>query len=142
MTNFNITGIVDWEWAHTAPKSTAFKSPLALLPVGLFHSGDNTVGDEELDFAGFFDDKGRRDFGEIVRNGRLLHRLEFCCGYDFLDWDSYPGIFMGLVRGLSIDGKSDGLEWETWRAEALKRYSGDHQLQSLLRFQDRSRPPQ
>ena len=69
----------------------------------------------------FFEDKGRRDLGEIVRNGRLLHQLEFCCGFDLFDWDSYPGILMGLVRALGNDGKSNDLDWETWRAEALER---------------------
>lgn len=133
--DFNITGIVDWEWAHTAPKSMAFKSPLALLPVGLFYDGDNSVGGDEFDFAAFFEDKGRRDLGDIVRNGRLLHQLEFCCGYDLFDWNSYPGIFMGLVRALSNDGKSNGLGWETWRAEALERYRSDHRLQSIFRLQ-------
>lgn len=27
---FNITGIIDWEWASTAPKALAFSSPFCL----------------------------------------------------------------------------------------------------------------
>lgn len=31
--DFNITGIIDREWAHTAPPTHAFNSPIGLLPV-------------------------------------------------------------------------------------------------------------
>jgi hypothetical protein len=34
---FNITGIIDWEWAHTASPAYAFNSPIGFLPVADFY---------------------------------------------------------------------------------------------------------
>ncbi|KAJ5572332.1 hypothetical protein N7535_005992 [Penicillium sp. DV-2018c] len=48
---FRITGIIDWEWAHTGPKSAVFNSPIVLLPLAQFYGGDNCLGDEELAFS-------------------------------------------------------------------------------------------
>ena len=64
-----------------------------------------------------------------MREGRILHRLEFCCGYDLADWEGFLGIFQGLRMALGIDGD---LEWEVWRDKALAKYKGDDQLKELV----------
>lgn len=83
--DYNIIKILDWGWAHTDPKSRAFISPLMLLLVKDFYDGANDTGDDELIFARILEEKGHRDLAEIVRNGCILHRFEFCGGYDFGD---------------------------------------------------------
>ncbi|CAG8948329.1 unnamed protein product [Penicillium salamii] len=128
---FRITGIIDWEWAHTGPKFSVFNSPIVLLPLAEFYNGNNGLGDEEMTFSHLLEKKGHTDLGDIVRKGRLLHRLQFCCGYDLPDWDGYKDIFMGLVRALHKDGNSNNLDYETWKAEAIQRYSADRRLKKL-----------
>ena len=128
---FRITGIIDWEWAHTGPKFSVFNSPIVLLPLAEFYSGNNCLGDEEMTFSHLLEEKGHPDLGDIVRKGRLLHRLQFCCGYDLPDWDGYKDIFMGLVRALHKDGNSNNLDYETWKADAIQRYSADPRLEKL-----------
>ncbi|KAJ5145723.1 uncharacterized protein N7515_000287 [Penicillium bovifimosum] len=130
--DFRITGIIDWEWAHTGPKSATFNSPIVLLPLDRFYGGHNGLGEDELAFSNLLEQKGCPDLGEIVRKGRLLHRLQFCCGYELPDWNGYKDIFMGLVRAVR-DG-NDSLDYETWRAEAMERYRADHRLQDLLQM--------
>lgn len=44
---FNITGIIDWEWAHTAPPAYAFNSPIGLLPVGQFYDDAVDLGEDD-----------------------------------------------------------------------------------------------
>ncbi|KAJ5319114.1 uncharacterized protein N7506_011818 [Penicillium brevicompactum] len=127
--DFNITGIIDWEWAQIDSKSAAFNSPIVLLPVADFYEGADYIGGDELYFAECLEEKGHSDLGEIVRNGRLLHRIQFCCGYDLDDWDGFIGLFFGLLKILGIEGDS---QWETWRAGALEGYRDDDQLQQLL----------
>ncbi|CAI7572132.1 unnamed protein product [Penicillium bialowiezense] len=127
--DFNITGIIDWEWAQTDSKSAAFNSPILLLPVGDFYRGADCIGKDEVYFAECLEEKGHPDLGEIVRNGRLLHRIQFCCGYDLDDWDGFTGLFFGLLKMLGIEGDS---KWETWKATALERYREDHQLKQIL----------
>lgn len=72
----------------------------------------NDLGEDELAFAQSLEDKRHLDLAEIVRNGRMLHWFEFCCGYDLGDWEGFLGPFQGLRRALDVDGD---LEWEVWR---------------------------
>lgn len=127
--DYNITGIIDWEWAYTESKSEAFKSPIMLLPANDFYNGDNSIGEEESTFANILENKGNKGLAEIVRNGRVLHRFQFCCGYDFADWDGFLGLFQGLRKALNKDAD---LGWEDWKRSALQEYSGDVRLKTLL----------
>ncbi|KAF3482195.1 uncharacterized protein GIQ15_04954 [Arthroderma uncinatum] len=129
--DYNVTAIIDWEWAYTAPKSIAFNSPMAFFPVGDFYDGVTTSGEEELLFAQVLEAKGRPELANIVRSGRIQHHFAFCCGYDFItDWDGFLGLFKGLRRAL---GGTDGeLDWDDWRKMALDRYSDDENLKALI----------
>lgn len=132
---FRITGIVDWEWAHTGPKFSVFNSPIVLLPLAKFYNGNNCLGDEEMTFSHLLERKGHTDLGDMVRKGRLLHRLQFCCGYDLPDWDGCKDVFLGLVRALHKDGNLNNLDYETWKAEAIQRYSADRRLKKLANLE-------
>ncbi|KAE8153349.1 hypothetical protein BDV25DRAFT_149605 [Aspergillus avenaceus] len=125
----NITGIIDWEWAYTESKSAAFRTPIMLLPVGEFYDGSNHTGEDELTFAAILEGKGHPELAAIVRNGRIFHFFEFCCGYDFADWEGFLGLFKGLREALGTDM---GLDWEAWRQMALERYANDERLKRLL----------
>lgn len=131
--DFNITGIIDWEWAHTAPPTHAFNSPIGFLPVADFYAGANSLGDDEITFAGLLEEKGRRDLAEFVWNGRLQHRFAFCCGYDLADWDGFLGLFQGLRDAVKVD---NGVRWDDWKTAALHRYREDTGLLLLLSRHD------
>lgn len=81
-------------------------------------------------FAQFLGEKGRRDLAETVRNGRILHRFEFCWGSDFGDWRGFLGLFQDSSKVVEVDGD---LEWETWREKELGKYKDDDQLKELMR---------
>lgn len=49
--DYNIIGIVDWEWAHTGSKSAASNSPVLLLSVADFYDGMNHLSEDKLVFA-------------------------------------------------------------------------------------------
>ncbi|KAK2879956.1 hypothetical protein FQN49_000715 [Arthroderma sp. PD_2] len=129
--DYNITAIIDWEWAYTAPKSVAFNSPMAIFPVGDFYDGLTTPGEEEVLFAQLLEAKGSPELADIVREGRVQHHFEFCHGYDIVaDWDGFLGLFRGLRRAI---GSGDGeLDWGDWREKALVRYSEDENLKALI----------
>lgn len=128
--DYQITGIIDWEWAHTAPAALAFNSPIGFLPVGDFYDGKNDIGQDEEFFAQCFEVKGADELAQHVRRGRLQHRFAFCCGYDLVDWDGFQGLFAGLRKAVGIDAD---LDWEEWKQTALERYKHDDGLQTLLR---------
>jgi len=127
--DFNITGIIDWEWAHTASPAHAFNSPIGLLPVADFYNGANSLGNDEIVFARLLEEKAHQDLAGFVWNGRLQHRFAFCCGYDLTDWTGFLGLFRGLRDAVKVD---EGLDWDDWKTAALHRYKEDVGLQLLL----------
>ncbi|KAF1952116.1 hypothetical protein CC80DRAFT_538341 [Byssothecium circinans] len=128
--DYNITAIIDWEWAYTALEAIAFNSPIGMIPVNDFYNGVNTLGEEEEFLAERFENMGERSLARTVREGQLQHRFEFCCGYDMTaDWQGFLGLFKGLREAVGVD---QGLEWEEWKEVALERYKGDEGLERLL----------
>ena len=67
--DFNITGIIDWEFASVEPKALAFSSPYMLWPVGNFYTGSNHLSPEGMELAGMFERRGRHDLTYLDRNG-------------------------------------------------------------------------
>ncbi|KAJ3474620.1 hypothetical protein NLG97_g9761 [Lecanicillium saksenae] len=127
--NFNITGVIDWEWAHTAAPADAFNSPIGLLPVADFYVGKGVVGEDEAVFAQILEAKGYGSLARHVLGGRLQHLFTFCCGFHLSDWDGFLGLFQGLRDASGVDA---GTGWEEWKEAALNRYKDDGGLQELL----------
>ncbi|KAK5998446.1 hypothetical protein PT974_00825 [Cladobotryum mycophilum] len=128
----NVTGIIDWEWAFITSPAIAFNSPMGFFDVGDFYVGENKLGEHEAAFAEVLRKKGRQDLADYVLNGKLQHRFNFLCGYDFnLDWDGFKGIFKGLRK--LVDEEDGPVEWEEWKRKALEEYSDDVGLKKLLR---------
>ncbi|KJZ71636.1 hypothetical protein HIM_08948 [Hirsutella minnesotensis 3608] len=128
--HFNITGIIDWEWAHTAPPQHAFNSPVCLLPVAEFYNGNNNLGGDEIKFSRLLEEKGHSDLARFVQDGRVQHRFAFCCGYNLMDWDGFLGLFRGLRDAVGVD---NNLDWDDWKAVAIQRYKSDLGLLQLLK---------
>ncbi|KAI4154514.1 MAG: hypothetical protein LQ340_001651 [Diploschistes diacapsis] len=127
--DFNVTGIIDWEWAFTAPEALAFSTPIAFIPFDDFYNGKNNLHDDEVEFARILEQKGQPKLAEHVRNGRIYQRLHVCCGNELEDWRDFLGCFKGLRDLVDIDA---GLEWEEWKMVALARYKGDQGLKTLI----------
>jgi hypothetical protein len=132
---FNITGIIDWEWAHTVPGAMAFSSPSWLWDVGKFFDGSNKLGTREIAFAellgtlGFDLESGYLE--NCVRDGRGMQQFSFLLGYGFCDEDfvAFTTMFGALRKIFNTDAD---LAWDDWRRAALKRYAQDSRLQALV----------
>jgi hypothetical protein len=126
----NITGLIDWDWAFTAPKALAFISPMLLLPTSDFFNGDTNIGKDEEDFAECLEEKGANDIAKAVREGRLHHQFAFLCTLDFcLPFEDLVGLFKGLRLSMKVDHEYD---WEEWMQLSLKRYRDDDKLKDVL----------
>lgn len=128
--DLNIVGILDWEWAQTTSKAEAFSSPLFLLDVGAYYDGENKLSTDEELFASILEEKGLDELASYIRAGRVEHRMMSCVGGDGGDPDSLPLMFAGLRSALRPG--DNGLEWKTWKEEALAKYKNDSGLKSLL----------
>lgn len=126
----NITGLIDWEWAFTAPASLAFNSPMLLLPTCEFFNGTTEIGKDEESFAKCLEAKGASDVAKCVREGRVHHQIAFLCTLDLcIPFEDLIGLFNALRKSLRVD---DEHEWEDWKKIALQRYSDDKRLRDIL----------
>lgn len=131
--DYNITGIIDWEFASTEPKGLAFSSPCMLWPVTDFYGGNNDLAPEELEFAAILEQLGRKDLAETVRTGRRMQRLTFFNGGGVAtDQDEFVALFQGLRAAMAEEGEGRPGSYQSWRAEALEKYADDVALQELL----------
>lgn len=128
--NYTITGIIDWEWAFSAPSTLSFNSPLVLLDLVGFYAGNPAISPAESYFADALERKGGIELAESVRGGRARRFFEFCCEYDvYTDWEGFKGLFEGLRRCVGGYGE---LEWEEWRKVVLERYREDGGVLQLM----------
>ncbi|THY80462.1 hypothetical protein D6C92_10615 [Aureobasidium pullulans] len=128
--DYTITGIIDWEWAFSAPCTLSFNSPLVLLDLVGFYAGSPAISPAESYFADALEAKGGTELAESVRGGRTRRFFEFCCGYDvYTDWEGFKRLFGGLRRCVGVYGE---LEWEEWRKIVLKRYKEDRGVLQLM----------
>ncbi|KAI1759908.1 hypothetical protein GGR53DRAFT_115273 [Hypoxylon sp. FL1150] len=129
--NYDIVGIIDWEWCHTVSKEDAFCSPCMMWPVAEFYDGSNELADDELRFASIFRERGRDDLARYVAEGRKVQRFFFALGAASgcqKDHQTFVDLFMGLKR--AFDSKEE--EWEEWKTKALDKWKNDTRLQALL----------
>ncbi|KAI9823220.1 MAG: hypothetical protein M1826_000233 [Phylliscum demangeonii] len=134
---YNITAIIDWEFASAEVKELAFSSPCMMWPVRSFYEGANGLALEEEQFADLFQNRGRPDLAALVRNGRRFQRFLFFLGGGLSsDRKEFEALFQGLRASLTTEGQEFKApeDYAQWREDAIKRYSPDDQsLQQLLR---------
>ena len=130
--DFNITGIIDWEFASVEPKMLAFSSPCMLWPVADFYAGSNRPSAEEKELAVMFERRGRADMASLIRTGRKMQRyLLFVGGGIPHEREEFEAMFQGLRSAWAEDGGQPD-PYQTWKDKALKKYAGDAQLMHLL----------
>ena len=130
--DFNIIGMIDWEFASVECKALAFSSACMLWPVGDFYDGSNRLSSEEIELAVIFERRGRADMASLIRTGRKMQRyLFFVGGGTPHDREEFEAMFQGLRSAWAEDG-SQLDSYQTWKDEALKKYAGDAQLMHLL----------
>ncbi|EDN98059.1 hypothetical protein SS1G_12916 [Sclerotinia sclerotiorum 1980 UF-70] len=101
--NYNITGIIDWEWAFTTPATIAFTSPMMLW--------------------------NYMEKGKMIQRFNFIMGNEIS---DW-DISSYIENFSTLLRIQSWDFDSNGwVSWDEWKLIALEKFKDDEGLQKLI----------
>ncbi len=135
---YNITGVIDWEFASAEGKELAFSSPCMMWPVGKFYNGSNVLAVEEEQFAAVFEKRGRADMAAIVRGGRRWQRYLFFLGGGIpRDMAEFEPLFQGLRKSFLGEGEQRFVsEYQEWKQKALAEYSkGDARFQALMRYE-------
>ncbi|KAI9147406.1 Protein kinase-like domain protein [Paramyrothecium foliicola] len=137
--NFEIVGIIDWEWCSTTSKQEAFSSPCMMWPVAAFYDGSNELAEEEILLARVFRESGREDLACCVLDGRKVQRLLFALGpggASHTKRRTLASLFMGLKEafdGHGFETDRQGVEdrWEVWKAKALEDWKHESLLKVL-----------
>ncbi|KAG6284998.1 hypothetical protein E4U46_006331 [Claviceps purpurea] len=142
--DFDIVGIIDWEWCSTAPREQAFSSPQMMWPINAFYDGSNELAEEELFLARVFRERGREDLASCVLHGRKVQRLIYALGPLVVDADkkTLSCLFVGLKRAfeendIKTDGEGEEDEWETWKAKALEDWKHEALFKSAIEANSR-----
>ncbi|KAI4726112.1 hypothetical protein E4T49_06137 [Aureobasidium sp. EXF-10728] len=117
--DYNITGIIDWEFASTETKRLAFSSPCMMWPVQKYYDGSNDLSQEEHEFAQMFQRRGREDMAQMILQGRAWQKFFFFLATaDTPPYDVFSDLFQGLRR--SFEGETIGSypEWKLRVSEA------------------------
>ncbi|KAI4751533.1 hypothetical protein E4T52_15377 [Aureobasidium sp. EXF-3400] len=130
--DYNITGIIDWEFATIETRKSAFSSPCMMWPVSEYYDGSNVLSPEECEFAQMFQRRGREDMAQMILQGRSWQRFLFFLGSaEPPPYDDFSNLFQGLRR--SIEGENI-ISYSEWR-----RLASDANGTSLMALQDNSR---
>ena len=121
--DFNITGVIDWEFASAEPKELAFSSPCMMWPVGQFYDGSNSLSDEELTFAQVFAKRGRSDLSNLVLTGRPWQRYAFFLGGGIpQDRAEFEALFKGLRESWEGSDQTPVTSYKDWCRENVGNY--------------------
>lgn len=133
--DFEIIGIIDWEWAQTVSKAEAFCAPCMVWPVADFYSGSNKLAADELRLASILQQRGREDLASCVKDRRRFQRFFFALGPSnaFLERNAFIDLCDGLKRALD---PKDERGWKEWREKALEVWKDDNLLQKALCLED------
>jgi len=133
--DFNITGIIDWEFASAETRELAFATPCLMWPVREYYQGSNELAAEETRFAAMFDRRGRHDMGDLVRRGRRWQRYLFFLGGSLpRTVGEFESLFQGLRKSFAgVEGAAALSSYANWKREVLDRFAGqDAVLRDLL----------
>ncbi|KAG6284997.1 hypothetical protein E4U46_006330 [Claviceps purpurea] len=137
--DFNIVGIIDWEWCQTAPREQAFSSPCMMWPISAFYNGSNELTEEELLLARVFRERGREDLASCVLHGRKVQRLLFALDplTAYEDIKTLSSLFIGLKRAfyehdIKSDGKGVEYEWEAWKVKAFEDWKHEAPFKTAI----------
>ncbi|KAG6306330.1 hypothetical protein E4U45_007352 [Claviceps purpurea] len=137
--DFDIVGIIDWEWCQTASREQAFSSPCMMWPISAFYNGSNELTEEELLLARVFRERGREDLASCVLHGRKVQRLLFALDplTAYEDSKTLSSLFIGLKRAfyghdIKSDGKGVEYEWEAWKVKAFEDWKHEAPFKNAL----------
>ncbi|KAL2129175.1 hypothetical protein VTI74DRAFT_8115 [Chaetomium olivicolor] len=133
--DFNITGIIDWNFARIVPAYKAFRPSLVTADMDTIFSG--RVGLSEYDYilaSAVGKGSGSEVLGLIARSTDRIHRFTFVLGMGMaLCFQEVLAVFNGIARTFN-----EGMEfnWEQWSLGRVRKWADDNVLAKLIQDDD------
>lgn len=129
--DYNITGIIDWQFARLVPGCEAFGPSLLMADMGSLYSGASGITAEDLTLSQSFRAKGREDLAKYACVNDMARKFNF-------------GLTSGLtksevndmVSGLhTLLGITD-LDVQAWIADEMAACQSDHRWADVEALDD------
>jgi hypothetical protein len=144
----HLPGNVSYISANTTCKTHAFSAIEAIFGTKDWLFGNNALTEGEVMLCEAYEQRGRSDLADCVRNGRKYQRLEYVIGNVILFMYAGGGSFgdatlLGMLNGLvdAFQGDKAGPLPETreaWFEWALSRHSDDPGLPEIMVLEETS----
>ncbi|KAH8650496.1 hypothetical protein BGZ60DRAFT_520348 [Tricladium varicosporioides] len=137
--DYNITGIIDWQFARTVPACEAFGPSLVTASLNKLYSKNSGLTDDDIFLAQQFEKKGRADLANYMRADELVRRFMFglasglyrsevlellegilgACGYECTDIEGWVNKEWEACKGDPRCEKIEVLILENTKPEAI-----------------------
>ncbi|OCF31865.1 hypothetical protein I317_02956 [Kwoniella heveanensis CBS 569] len=130
---YQVTGIIDWQWAYVTTKAQAFAPPQVFYESSAYmFDGDNSLTRDEKVLMEIHMREGREDLAGCVKHGRLYQRLGRIEQYDKAYAKSgFTEVFTPFrPSGFDLDPPAEDCQW---RVCMMKRYKDDEGLHEIMK---------
>ncbi|KAI1174119.1 hypothetical protein F4777DRAFT_555322 [Nemania sp. FL0916] len=121
-TDYNITGIIDWELAIVTAKGAAFQSPLLLYDLGeLYHEGLSTPSEDEKRLATILREETETKSDELSAwvAQKLHFRVDQVIETNPEAGENFTRVFGGWWKAAMGE---QAFDWDVWYRNALEKY--------------------
>ncbi|KAI1928551.1 hypothetical protein LOZ53_002616 [Ophidiomyces ophidiicola] len=121
--NYNITGVIDWQFARVVPACEAFGPSLVTADLNALYTGQ--AGSTNMDrlLALAFQEQGEHTLAEYAGGSDFLRRFHFGLASG-LEREEIRQMLLGLIVSLGAPSETD---IEDWMSKEAIRYSDDPQ---------------
>ncbi|CEJ95017.1 hypothetical protein VHEMI10520 [[Torrubiella] hemipterigena] len=128
---YNITGIIDWELAIVTAKEAAFQSRLLLYNLGeLYNEGISTLSEDEKRFSKILQEETQSGELSALAAQKLHFRIDQVIETSPEDRENFTKVFSGWWKAATGE---ETFDWDIWYQNALKKYGNGGFTHSLTK---------
>ncbi|KAJ5088302.1 hypothetical protein N7456_011918 [Penicillium angulare] len=129
--DFNITGVIDWQFARIVPAAEAFGPSYVTADLGSLYSSNTGINSDDRILAKALHDRGADALASIAERDELMRRFHTGLASGFTK-DEACDLMKGMVSCVRNEEVGD---FETWVAKQSEECSGDPRWKNVQALQ-------
>lgn len=126
--NYNITAVIDWQFARFVPACETFGPSLVTADLGKLYSASAGLGADDILFADSFKRKARQDLADLAGGSELVRLFHFGLASGLSRIDA-----LGMIKAVLslLDGETSEKELEGWIEDEWDEATRDPRLKNV-----------